>query len=98
MVNLVFWNYNYLHNNTSVFISSNLYDLSITLKDIIIKFHHHLTNNEFAVIKILKVYKNNPKVIFDSNNPYFDLHLSLYDYLNYYNIKSNNCDIIFTII
>jgi len=98
MVNLVFWNFTYLHNNTSAFTISDFSDLSIKLKDIIAKFHHQLSNNDFAIIKILKVNKNNPKYLIDSNNPYFDLDLSLYDYMNYYDIKSGNIDIIISII
>ena len=53
---------------------------------------------KYTNIKILKVLKKNPTQLFDNNNPYFNLYLSLNDYMNYYDIKSNHCDIIIKLL
>jgi hypothetical protein len=98
MVNLVFWNYKYLHNKIPNFILKDFTDYNAKLLDIITSNHYNLSENKYANIKILKVLKKNPTQLFDDNNPYFNLHLTLNDYMNYYNIKNNHCDIIFELL
>ncbi len=98
MVNLVFWNYKYLHNKIPNFILKDFTDYNSKLLDIITSNHYNLSENKYTNIKILKVLKKNPKELFDNNNPYFNLYLTLNDYMNYYNIKSNHCDIIIELL
>lgn len=97
MINLVFWDYKYLHNKIPLFIINDFYDYNTKLNNIISKNHYNFSVDKSSIIKILKVYKKNPKQLLDNNNPYFDLHLTLNDYIEYYDIKSNHCDIIINI-
>lgn len=95
--NLVFWNHNYLHNNKSVFIIKDFNDLNLTLRELLEKNHYNLTNDSLSIIKVMKVYKHNPKYVIDIENPYWDSKTKIIDYIEFYNIRSTNCDIIFKV-
>ncbi len=91
MVKLVFWNYLnlYKNGNKPSIIIEELDNYSFTLEEL-------LRRNNLN-IKILKVYKNSPKFLYDENNPYWDLKKTkLIDYFNYYDIRSPSCDFVFT--
>jgi len=95
---LIFWNYNLLHNNLSSF-HFETYEFHMTLRDLLIKIRSFIIDDTSRTIQFLKVNKNNPKTLLDENNPYFDLSISIYDYMNFYGIqKRNEIDFIFKII
>jgi len=96
--NLVFWNYNYLHNNVSTFTIKNFTNLSLTFSELLQINHNNIINDSLTIIKIMKVYKHNPKYIIDIENPYWNENTKIIDYIDFYNIKSTNCDIIFKLI
>lgn len=97
MISLQFWIYDYLHLNKPHLIINDFIDINITLRELIQKNKFQLSNDNLVIIKILKIYKNNPKKFIDNNNPYWNTNLTIVDYINYYNIKSNKCDFIITI-
>jgi len=71
----------------------------MTLRDLLIKIRSFIIDDTSRTIQFLKVNKNNPKTLLDDNNPYFDLSISIYDYMNFYGIqKRNEIDFIFKII
>jgi len=95
MVKLVFWNYDYLHLNTIAF-TTEMVDLTMSLKEIILKFRNNLTPNNGIIIKIMKVLKSNPKELIDSENPYWDSTAKIIDYINFYNLENlDTVDLIF---
>jgi hypothetical protein len=98
MINLVFWDYKYLHNKIPLFILKDFYNLSLTLDEIIIRNYNSLTNGIGKSIKVLKVDKRIPKELININEPYFNKNTKINDYINYYEIKSSNCDIIIEIL
>ncbi len=98
MSKLVFWNYEYLHIKNYSFIIDDLYDLNLTFKELITKYHFNFSADLSVTIKILKVNKATPQFLLDNNNPYWDNRTKIIDYIKFYNIKSSNCDIIFKII
>jgi len=98
MSKLVFWNYEYLHIKKPSFIIDDLYDLNLTFKELITKYHFNFSADLSVLIKILKVDKTKPQFILNNNNPYWDNTTKIIDYIDFYNIKSTNCDIIFKII
>jgi len=90
---LIFWNYNLssFHFET--------YELHMTLRNLLIKINSFIIEDTSRTIQFLKVNKNNPKILLDDNNPYFDLSISIYDYMIFYGIqKRNEIDFIFKII
>lgn len=97
-MSVVFWNRDHLHIKRPLFITEELYDLTITLRDLISRYRYHLINDSFAIINVLKVYKNNPRRFIDDDNPYWDLKTKVVDYINYYEIKTKKIDMIISII
>lgn len=86
-----------LHNNLPLF-NYETYELNITLKDLLIKIRSFIIEDTSRNIQFLKINKNNPKTLLDEDNPYFDLSITLYDYMKFYEIqKNNNIDFIFKI-
>jgi len=96
-MSIVFWNRDHLHINRPLFITEELYDLTITLRDLISKYRYHLINDSLAVIQILKVYKTNPRKFINEKEPYWDLKTRIIDYMNYYEIKTIKVDMIISI-
>ena len=94
----VFWNYEYLHIKTPAFIIDDLTNLNLSFRELISKYHNNFTPDLSVIIKILKVDKTKPQFILDNNNPYWNNTTKIIDYIDFYNIKSTNCDIIFKII
>lgn len=96
-MSIVFWNRNHLHINKPLFITEELYDLTITLRDLIGKYRYHLINDSLAIIQVLKVYKKNPRKFINESEPYWDLKTRVIDYMNYYDIKTKKVDMIICI-
>lgn len=98
MISLVFWNYNLIHNNQYAFIINENYNInSLTFNDIINKYRNKFTNDDLATIRIMKVHKTKPFIPINENEPYWNNKTKISEYLNFYEINSNNCDIIFMI-
>lgn len=97
MISLVFWDYNLLHLNRPLFIIEDFYNLDMTFNDFLIKYRYNFIDNNLAIIHFLKIHKNKPKEFIDINNPYWNKNTKIIDYINFYQIKNNKCDIIFII-
>ena len=98
MISLVFWNYNLLHNNQPAFIINENNNInSLTFNDIINKYRNKFTNDDLAIIRIMKVHKTKPFIPITTEEPYWNNKTKISEYLNFYEIYSNNCDIIFMI-
>lgn len=96
MISLVFWNYNLIHNNQPAFtINENNNINSLTFNDIINKYRDKFINDDFAIIRIMKVHKTKPYNLINANEPYWNYKTKISEYLNFYGIISNKCDIIF---
>lgn len=90
---LVFWNYNYLHikNYQSIFTIDDIINLNLTFEELFIKHGIGIS------IKIFKVFKHNPREIINKEEPYWNISKTkIIDYINYYDIRGNSCDIIFS--
>lgn len=98
MYTLVFWNYDYLHIKKTSFIIDNFTNLDLTFRELLEKNHYNLTKDSLSIIRIMKVYKHNPKYVIDIENIYWDNKTKIIDYINFYDIKSTKCDIIFKVI
>lgn len=98
MINLVFWDYKYLHNKIPLYTIKEFNNYTLTLDEIIIRYYYGLTCGVGKIINILKVDKRIPKKLIDDKNPYFDKKTKIKDYITYYDIRSNNCDIIIEIL
>ncbi len=95
MTLFVFWNYNLLHNKIPAFTIDDYNDLNMTFNELIDKYRYNFSKDLSITINFLRVYKKNPKQLIDSNNPYWDKKTKIKDYIDFYNIQSNKCDIIF---
>lgn len=87
MVKLVFWNYDYLHLNTIAY-NYEIVDLTMSLKEILIRVRNELTPNIGTIIKIMKVKKSNPKELIDEEHPFWDSTTKIIDYIKYYNLEN----------
>lgn len=87
MVKLVFWNYDYLHLNIIAY-NYEIVDLSMSLKEILLRVRNELTPNIGTIIKIMKVKKSNPKELIDEENPFWDSTTKIIDYIKYYNLEN----------
>lgn len=96
-MSIVFWSYHHLHIKRPLFVTEDLHDLTIKLRDVINKYRYHLINDSLAVINIHKVYKTNYHKFIDDNNPFWDLNTRIIDYMNYYEIKTKKIDMIISI-
>jgi len=98
MISLVFWNYNLLHNNQPVFIVNENNNInSLTFNDIINKYKDKFTDDNFAIIRIMKVHKTKPFNPINADEPYWNNKTKISEYIIFYGIISNKCDIIFMI-
>ena len=70
----------------------------MTLSEIIIRNSQELAKGVGRSINILKVDKRIPKKFINDNEPYFNKQTKIINYINFYDIKSNHCDIIIEIL
>lgn len=92
---ITFWNYDLFHLNNSIF-SIELYDLSLTLDELLTKIRYRIINDNSRIINFLKVRKSNPKEFINNNDKYWNLKLKFIDYIDFYQLNnSNNIDIIY---
>lgn len=90
---IIFWNYDLLHLKISSF-SIELYDLSITLNELLTRVRYSIINDNSRIINFLKMRKTNPREFINENEKNWNLQTKLIDYIDYYKIH-NNVDIIY---
>ena len=95
---LVFWDYQHLHVKIPLFTTEDLYNLNITIRDLINKYRYQIINDSLAIIKVHKIYKTYPYEFIDKDRPYWDYDTKIYDYINFYQIKAKKVDMIISII